>query len=163
MLVKCDTPCACRLVSGLQGILSHLLTRGVVRIFRWDVQDIFDVGSSALAPSAVDAEVKGKLRDADRVLRQAESKAESRLRKAKKEAEAVVAKAKSEASGLLRQAKSEAEGLLSQTRGEAEGLLSRARKEGRKARAEGEGEVATAAEVVIGPQRPEDDGELVQQ
>jgi len=72
---------------GPTGILSHLLTRGVVRVFRWDVQDIMTAGTQEVAPSAADGVAKQMLRDA-------EKQAKAQLRTADKEADKLLAKAK---------------------------------------------------------------------
>ena len=42
------------------------LTRGVVRVFRWDVQDIMTAGTKDVAPSAADGMAKQMISDAEK-------------------------------------------------------------------------------------------------
>lgn len=54
---------------GPTGIVSHLLTRGVVKVFRWDVEDIMSAGTRDVAPSAADGVSKQMLKDAEKQVR----------------------------------------------------------------------------------------------
>jgi hypothetical protein len=51
---------------GPAGVLSHLLTLGVVRIFRWDVKDIMAAGTGDVAPSAAEGVAKKMIQDAEK-------------------------------------------------------------------------------------------------
>jgi len=91
---------------GPTGILSHLLTRSFVKIFRWDIADIMTTGSRAVAPSAADDMAKSMVKDA-------EKQSKSTLRAADRQAEKSLNKANSEARKIIIQARKQAEEALS--------------------------------------------------
>ncbi len=113
---------------GPTGILSHLLTRGVVKVFRWDVEDIMSAGTQSVAPSAADDAARSMIKDA-------EKQSKSALRAADKQAESVVKKAQAEARKIVVEARRQAEGalaseskIISSAEAQAQRILDDARK-----------------------------------
>ena len=122
---------------GPTGILSHLATRSLVKIFRWDVDDIMTAGSQAVAPSAAEDMAKSMIKDAEKqskgALRAADKQADQVLEKAKAEARKIVVEARKQAEGalasegkILANAEAQAQRILADAQKKADTLMSKA-------------------------------------
>lgn len=122
---------------GPTGILSHLATRSLVKIFRWDVADIMTAGSQAVAPSAAEDMAKSMIKDAEKqskgALRAADKQADQVLEKAKSEARKIVVDARKQAEGalasegkILANAEAQAQRILADAQKKADTLMSKA-------------------------------------
>lgn len=128
-----------------QGVLSHLLTRGIVSIFRWDVKDIMEAGTTKLVASAAEEQAALALKDANRELKKAEREASKTVAKAKREADTTLSTAKEQAARILRKAEAEADQLVNRARDTADSTVSDAPR------------VKTVAATEVGP-RPKPEG-----
>lgn len=122
---------------GPTGILSHLATRSLVKIVRWDVADIMTAGSQSVAPSAAEDMAKAMIKDAEKqskgALRAADSQADKVLEKAKAEARKIVVEARKQAEGalasegkILANAEAQAQSILVDAQKKADTIVSKA-------------------------------------